>query len=160
MRASLARHHLLPSPTWPEGKSQPHCCGSGATCRPNQNCDNVKCENFLCTINNLKMNNQYTIKIVMRIWMDTFINADFQRITLTSSAQIDTRNPLLIINSNTLTMPVEISRPMKEEVPTGVIVGSVIGGLLVLLALIAALWKELKCFTLSFLFLGIYLDCA
>ncbi|XP_059504546.1 integrin alpha-2 isoform X2 [Stegostoma tigrinum] len=105
------------------------------------NCDNVKCENFLCTINNLKMNNQYTIKIVMRIWLDTFINADFQRITLTSLAQIDTRNPLLIIDSNTLTTPVEISRPMKEEVPIGVIVGSVIGGLLVLLALTTALWK-------------------
>ncbi|XP_072427729.1 integrin alpha-2-like [Chiloscyllium punctatum] len=105
------------------------------------NCENVNCEKFLCIMNNLKMNNQYTIKIVMRIWLKTFINADFQRITLTPSAKIETRNPLFIINANNVTMPVEISKPMKKEVPIGVIVGSVIGGLLVLLALIAVLWK-------------------
>ncbi|XP_043544245.1 integrin alpha-2-like [Chiloscyllium plagiosum] len=107
----------------------------------NLNCENVNCEKFLCIMNNLKMNNQYTIKIAMRIWLKTFINADFQRITLTPSAKIETRNPLFIINANNVTMPVEISKPMKKEVPIGVIVGSVIGGLLVLLALIAVLWK-------------------
>lgn len=32
----------------------------------------------------------------------------------------------------------------KEEVPTGVIIGSIIAGLLLLLALVAGLWKVRK----------------
>ncbi|XP_078406116.1 integrin alpha-2-like isoform X1 [Cetorhinus maximus] len=105
-------------------------------------CENVKCESFVCTINNLDMNKEYVINITTRIWLNTFINADFQSVTLTPSAQIDTRDSLLIIKSNKLTIPVRITKPMEiKVVPVGVIVGSVIGGLLVLLALIGALWK-------------------
>ncbi|XP_078075577.1 integrin alpha-2 [Mustelus asterias] len=106
------------------------------------NCKNAKCESFVCTINNIDMNKQYLINITTRIWLDTFIKADFQSVTLNPSAEIDTRNPLLVIKSNTLTIPIRITKPMeKKVVPVGVIVGSVIGGLLVLLALTGAMWK-------------------
>ncbi|GCB64658.1 hypothetical protein scyTo_0013369 [Scyliorhinus torazame] len=106
------------------------------------NCENVKCESFLCSINNLDMNKEYLINISTRIWLDTFINADSQSVVLTPSAEIKTKDSLLVITSNTLTIPIRITKPVgKKTVPTGVIVGSVIGGLLVLLALIGALWK-------------------
>lgn len=44
-----------------------------------------------------------------------------------------------------LQIPVTITKPHeKAEVPTGVIVGSVIAGILLLLALVAILWKVRK----------------
>uniref|UniRef100_UPI00398ECA68 integrin alpha-2-like isoform X2 n=1 Tax=Pristiophorus japonicus TaxID=55135 RepID=UPI00398ECA68 len=106
------------------------------------NCENADCESFTCTITNLAMSKEYLINITTRIWEGTFINAAMQSVTLTPAAQIDTNKQLLIIKNNTLTIPITLIKPMeKEQVPVGVIVGSVIGGLLVLLALIAALWK-------------------
>ncbi|XP_067841746.1 integrin alpha-2-like isoform X2 [Heptranchias perlo] len=106
------------------------------------NCENSNCESFVCTINNLAMNKEYLINITTRIWEGTFINAALQSLVLKPAAQIDTNKSLLIIKNNTLTIPITLIKPVgKEEVPIGVIVGSVIGGLLVLLALIAGLWK-------------------
>ncbi|XP_051866296.1 integrin alpha-2 isoform X2 [Pristis pectinata] len=106
------------------------------------NCENANCENFVCTMNNLAKNKEYLIYITTRIWEGTFINADFQSIALTPSAQIATNKQLLVIKNDTLTIPITLIKPVeKEKVPIGVIVGSIIGGLLVLLALVAALWK-------------------
>ncbi|XP_067888867.1 integrin alpha-2 isoform X2 [Heterodontus francisci] len=106
------------------------------------NCKNANCESFVCTINNLAKNKEYLITITTRIWEGTFINADLQSVSLTPATQIDTRNPLFVIKNNTLTIPITITKPVeKKQVPVGVIVGSVIAGLLVLLALIGALWK-------------------
>ncbi|XP_078252866.1 integrin alpha-2 isoform X3 [Rhinoraja longicauda] len=106
------------------------------------NCENTICESFVCTINNLAKNEEYLIKITTRIWEGTFMNAIFQSITLSPVAQIEISGQLLIIKNNTLSIPVTLIKPVeKVKVPVGVIVGSVIGGLLVLLALIGALWK-------------------
>ncbi|XP_072108597.1 integrin alpha-2-like isoform X1 [Mobula birostris] len=106
------------------------------------NCENANCENFVCTINNLGKNREYLINITTRIWEGTFISASFQSLSLTPSAQIATDKQLLVIKNNTLTIPVTLIKPVeKKDVPTTVIVGSIIGGLLVLLALVAALWK-------------------
>ncbi|XP_069780425.1 integrin alpha-2-like isoform X2 [Narcine bancroftii] len=106
------------------------------------NCENAICESFVCTMSNLEMNKEYVINITTRIWEGTFINAIFQSIALTPAAQIETNNQLLVIRNNTLTIPVTLIKPVeKVKVPIGIIVGSAIGGLLVLLALIAVLWK-------------------
>lgn len=70
------------------------------------------------------------------------MNAVFQSIILSLAAQIEISGQLLIIKNNTLSIPVTLIKPVgKVKVPVGVIVGSIIGGLLVLLALIGALWK-------------------
>ncbi|XP_055489961.1 integrin alpha-2 [Leucoraja erinacea] len=106
------------------------------------NCENTNCESFDCTINNLAKNKEYLINITTRIWEGTFMNAVFQSIILSLAAQIEISGQLLIIKNNTLSIPVTLIKPVgKVKVPVGVIVGSIIGGLLVLLALIGALWK-------------------
>lgn len=47
-----------------------------------------------------------------------------------------------MIEDNTVTIPLMIMKPdEKAEVPIGVIIGSIIAGILLLLALVAILWK-------------------
>ncbi|MGH0169418.1 UNVERIFIED_CONTAM: hypothetical protein FKN15_033775 [Acipenser sinensis] len=56
---------------------------------------------------------------------------------------MDTSEPeLLIILDKKLPIEITISKPgEKGEVPVGVIAGSIIGGLILLAALVALLWK-------------------
>ncbi|KFV11085.1 Integrin alpha-2, partial [Tauraco erythrolophus] len=67
----------------------------------------------------------------------------FQTLQLSAEAKIDTHNPeLFLIGENTLTIPVTITKPdEKAEIPVGVVIGSILAGLLLLLALVAVLWK-------------------
>ncbi|ELW65711.1 Integrin alpha-2 [Tupaia chinensis] len=69
--------------------------------------------------------------------------SNFQTVQLTAAAEIDTYNPqIYVIEENIVTIPLMIMKPHeKAEVPTGVIVGSIIAGILLLLALVAILWK-------------------
>ncbi|XP_007890393.1 integrin alpha-2 [Callorhinchus milii] len=107
------------------------------------NCETAQCEKFMCSFNNLEQNKQYSINITSRIWSGTFLTASLQSLTLTANAEIQTNQPsLLIIRNSTLTIPITITNPVgKKDIPTGVIVGSTIGGLLLLAVLIAVLWK-------------------
>ncbi|KGL85025.1 Integrin alpha-2, partial [Tinamus guttatus] len=67
----------------------------------------------------------------------------FQTLLLSADAEIDTHNPtLFVIGENSLTIPVTIMKPdEKAEIPVGVVIGSILAGLFLLLALIAVLWK-------------------
>ncbi|KFO88714.1 Integrin alpha-2, partial [Buceros rhinoceros silvestris] len=67
----------------------------------------------------------------------------FQTLQLSAEAKIDTHNSeLFVIGENTLTIPVTIMKPdEKAEIPVGVVIGSILAGLLLLLALVAVLWK-------------------
>ncbi|KFP26164.1 Integrin alpha-2, partial [Colius striatus] len=67
----------------------------------------------------------------------------FQALQLSAEAKINTHNPeLFIIGENTLTIPVTIMKPdEKAEIPVGVVIGSILAGLLLLLILVAVLWK-------------------
>lgn len=70
----------------------------------------------------------------------------FQTVQLTAAAEINTYNPeIYVIEDNTVTIPLMIMKPdEKAEVPIGVIIGSIIAGILLLLALVAILWKVRK----------------
>uniref|UniRef100_H3B0E3 Integrin subunit alpha 2 n=1 Tax=Latimeria chalumnae TaxID=7897 RepID=H3B0E3_LATCH len=106
-------------------------------------CKTAKCEFFKCWFKNLKPEGVYSLNITTRVWNETFAVSSFQSVRLIANAEIDTDKPeLLIITNKRLTIPVTISKPgAKGEVPVGVIIGSIIGGLLLLAALVAALWK-------------------
>ncbi|KAJ6669941.1 hypothetical protein lerEdw1_000490 [Lerista edwardsae] len=71
------------------------------------------------------------------------IASTFQTVQLSASAEIDTHNSnIFVIGDNTLSIPLTVIKPdEKAEVPVGIVIGSVLVGLLLLVALVAALWK-------------------
>ncbi|XP_027952288.1 integrin alpha-2-like, partial [Eumetopias jubatus] len=107
------------------------------------NCRAASCGNVTCWMKDLQVKGEYFLNVSTRIWNGTFAASTFQTVQLSASAEIDTYNPqIYVIEENTVTIPITIMKPHeKAEVPTGVIVGSVIAGILLLLALVAVLWK-------------------
>ncbi|KFQ96783.1 Integrin alpha-2, partial [Nipponia nippon] len=77
------------------------------------------------------------------VFFNLLFQLTFQTLQLSAEAKIDTHNPeLFIIGENTLTIPVTIMKPdEKAEIPVGVVIGSILAGLLLLLVLVAVLWK-------------------
>uniref|UniRef100_A0A8C0G493 Integrin alpha-2 n=1 Tax=Chelonoidis abingdonii TaxID=106734 RepID=A0A8C0G493_CHEAB len=107
------------------------------------NCKNTHCNTITCKLKDLTLKGEYFVNVSTRIWNGTFAASTFQMLQLTAVAEIDTHNPeLFIIGENTLPIPVTIMKPEeKAEVPIGVVIGSILAGLLLLLALVAVLWK-------------------
>uniref|UniRef100_H3DET2 Integrin subunit alpha 2 n=1 Tax=Tetraodon nigroviridis TaxID=99883 RepID=H3DET2_TETNG len=106
-------------------------------------CKNAKCQYLKCILKDIEVNSNYFIKVSTRIWSGTFITATYQSIELTSSISVETTNPdLLLINPKVLPVALTVSKPgEKGDVPVGVIVGSVIAGLLLLALAVGLLWK-------------------
>ncbi|XP_074934473.1 integrin alpha-2 isoform X2 [Phalacrocorax aristotelis] len=107
------------------------------------NCKNVKCSTITCKLEDAILKGEYFVNVSTRIWNGTFAALTFQTLQLSAEAKIDTHNPeLFIIGENTLTIPVTIIKPdEKAEIPVGVVIGSILAGLLLLLVLVAVLWK-------------------
>uniref|UniRef100_A0A3Q3GKU1 Integrin, alpha 2 (CD49B, alpha 2 subunit of VLA-2 receptor), tandem duplicate 2 n=1 Tax=Labrus bergylta TaxID=56723 RepID=A0A3Q3GKU1_9LABR len=106
-------------------------------------CKSAKCEFIKCNLKDAKLNTDYFVKVRTRIWSGTFISASYQTVELTSSVDVETSNPdLVIINLKELPVVLTVSKPgEKGDVPVGVIVGSVIAGLLLLALAVGLLWK-------------------
>uniref|UniRef100_A0A663F2L0 Integrin subunit alpha 2 n=1 Tax=Aquila chrysaetos chrysaetos TaxID=223781 RepID=A0A663F2L0_AQUCH len=111
------------------------------------NCKNVKCSTITCKLEDIILKGEYFVNVSTRIWNGTFAALTFQTLQLSAEAKIDTHNPeLFIIGENTLTIPVTIMKPdEKAEIPVGVVIGSILAGLLLLLVLVAVLWKVSRC---------------
>uniref|UniRef100_A0A4W5M7C6 Integrin subunit alpha 2 n=1 Tax=Hucho hucho TaxID=62062 RepID=A0A4W5M7C6_9TELE len=107
------------------------------------NCKTAKCQPMKCVLKDMGMMSDFFVNVTTRIWNGTFAASSFQSTVLTVSTEIETSQPeLLVISHKHLTVGVTISKPgVKGEVPVGVIVGSVIGGLLLLALAIGLLWK-------------------
>ncbi|XP_041103061.1 integrin alpha-2 [Polyodon spathula] len=106
-------------------------------------CNTATCQHIKCWFKDLEPRSNYLLNITTRIWNGSFTTSTFQSIKLTASVEMDTSEPeLLIILDKKLPVEITISKPVeKGEVPVGVIVGSIIGGLILLAALVALLWK-------------------
>ncbi|XP_030623767.1 LOW QUALITY PROTEIN: integrin alpha-2 [Chanos chanos] len=107
------------------------------------NCETAVCQQMKCTLKGLETKSDYFVNVTAWIWNGTFASADFQSVLLTVNAMVETSQPdLLLIKHNNQQVVVTISDPRaKRDVPIGIIVGSVIGGLLLLAAAVAVLWK-------------------
>ncbi|XP_074062134.1 integrin alpha-2 isoform X2 [Macrotis lagotis] len=107
------------------------------------NCETTSCSKVLCHLRELKMKEEYFVNVTTRIWNGTFAVSHFQTIQLVATAKVDVIDPqLYIIEENTVMIPLTIMKPdEKAEIPIGVIIGSIIAGLLLLLVLTSVLWK-------------------
>ncbi|XP_019743363.1 integrin alpha-2 [Hippocampus comes] len=106
-------------------------------------CESAKCERIKCLLKDADVTSDYYVKVKTRIWSGTFITAAYQTTELTSTVEIESSNPdLFILRFKELPVVVTVSKPgATGDVPVGVIVGSVIGGLVLLGLAVALLWK-------------------
>uniref|UniRef100_A0A8C5KYY6 Integrin alpha-2 n=1 Tax=Jaculus jaculus TaxID=51337 RepID=A0A8C5KYY6_JACJA len=107
------------------------------------NCETASCGNVTCWLTDVHMKGEYVINVTTRIWNGTFAASTFQTVQLTVAAEIGTHNPqIYVIEDNSVTIPLMVMKPSeKAEVPTGVIVASALAGILLLLCVVAGLWK-------------------
>uniref|UniRef100_A0A8C1WCZ3 Integrin subunit alpha 2 n=1 Tax=Cyprinus carpio TaxID=7962 RepID=A0A8C1WCZ3_CYPCA len=107
------------------------------------NCKTAKCRLVQCVLKGLQEKSDYWVNVTTNIWSGTFALADFLYTVLSVRADIETSQPeLLLIEQKYLQVEVKVSKPgAKGDVPVGAIIGSVIGGLLLLALAVALLWK-------------------
>nr|XP_019954569.1 PREDICTED: integrin alpha-2 [Paralichthys olivaceus] len=106
-------------------------------------CKTAKCENIKCILKDTQVKSDYFVMVKTRIWRGTFNMATYQTIKLISGVALETSNPdLVIIGVKDLKVELTVSKPGETaDVPVGVIVGSVIGGLALLALAVGLLWK-------------------
>ncbi|KAJ8263058.1 hypothetical protein COCON_G00155150 [Conger conger] len=106
-------------------------------------CKTATCSSLKCVLKDMEIKSNYVINVTTRIWNGTFASSTFQSINLTVSAAIETSQPeLLVIANNTLPVKITVTNPREiGDLPIGVIIGSVLGGLILLAAAVLLLWK-------------------
>uniref|UniRef100_A0A672L2T6 Integrin subunit alpha 2 n=1 Tax=Sinocyclocheilus grahami TaxID=75366 RepID=A0A672L2T6_SINGR len=89
-----------------------------------KNCNAAKCETMTCVLNNLEMKTNYFVNITTRLWNGTFAFVSI-KITVSKERAIG-------------------------DIPISIIIGSVIGGLLLLAVAMLILWKVCAlCFSMN-----------
>ncbi|XP_063049895.1 integrin alpha-2-like [Engraulis encrasicolus] len=109
----------------------------------NLDCKSAKCSVIKCVMKDMTEKSNFFVNITARIWNGTFASSTFQTLELRLATEIETSQPdLLIIGLKEAMVDVTISKPGETaDVPVGVIVGSVIGGLLLFALVVGLLWK-------------------
>uniref|UniRef100_A0A8C2FYQ6 VWFA domain-containing protein n=1 Tax=Cyprinus carpio TaxID=7962 RepID=A0A8C2FYQ6_CYPCA len=107
------------------------------------NCKTATCRSIQCVLKDLELKNDYYVNVTTNIWSGTFAMADFLYTVLSVRTEIETSQPeLLFIEKKHLQVRVQVSKSgAKGDVPVGVIIGSVIGGLMLLALAVTLLWK-------------------
>nr|XP_055064960.1 integrin alpha-2 [Misgurnus anguillicaudatus] len=107
------------------------------------NCQAVKCKPITCRLKDLEIKSNYFVNITVRLWNGTFAFADFQTVSLAGDAVIKTSQPdLIVITHNKQQIRITVSKEgASGDIPIGIIIGSVIGGLLLLALVTVILWK-------------------
>uniref|UniRef100_A0A8C6SAP5 Integrin, alpha 2 (CD49B, alpha 2 subunit of VLA-2 receptor), tandem duplicate 2 n=1 Tax=Neogobius melanostomus TaxID=47308 RepID=A0A8C6SAP5_9GOBI len=106
-------------------------------------CKTAKCQQIKCIIKDAQALSDNYIRVNTRIWNGTFITATYQTVELTANVNVETANPdLLIIGLKELPVVLTVNKPgEKGEVPVGVIIGSIFGGIALLALAVGLLWK-------------------
>uniref|UniRef100_A0A8C2G0R6 VWFA domain-containing protein n=1 Tax=Cyprinus carpio TaxID=7962 RepID=A0A8C2G0R6_CYPCA len=107
------------------------------------NCKTATCRSIQCVLKDLELKNDYYVNVTTNIWSGTFAMADFLYTVLSVRTEIETSQPeLLFIEKKHLQVEIIfLNSGAKGDVPVGVIIGSVIGGLMLLALAVTLLWK-------------------
>uniref|UniRef100_A0A9J7YUY5 Integrin subunit alpha 2 n=1 Tax=Cyprinus carpio carpio TaxID=630221 RepID=A0A9J7YUY5_CYPCA len=106
-------------------------------------CKAAKCETMTCVLKDLEMKTNYFVNITTRIWNGTFAFADFQTVLVAGSSEIQTPQPdLIVVTHKQQQIKITVSKQGAiGDIPIGIIIGSVIGGLLLWALATVILWK-------------------
>ncbi|XP_048114206.1 integrin alpha-2-like [Alosa alosa] len=105
-------------------------------------CNTSQCQTVTCVLKDTVIKSHYFVNVTTRIWNSTFALASFQALSLSVSADIETDIPdLLVITDKHCKVKVTIIKSGgKGDIPFVIIVGSVLGGLLLLVIVTSTLW--------------------
>ncbi|XP_029433500.1 integrin alpha-1 isoform X2 [Rhinatrema bivittatum] len=104
-------------------------------------CSIYDCASFYCTVD---PSNMTRVNVSLRIWKQTFIQANIQSLNLIVNAILQSENSLIELSNENqkIETMIKISKELHPaQVPLWVILLSVFAGLLILALLVLALWK-------------------
>uniref|UniRef100_I3KA01 Integrin subunit alpha 2 n=1 Tax=Oreochromis niloticus TaxID=8128 RepID=I3KA01_ORENI len=105
----------------------------------------ANCESIKCILKDTKVKSTYFVNVKTRIWNSTFISVNI------FISILENRQGNDVSCSLALQLGLRVSKPGETaDVPVGVIVGSVIAGLLLLALAVALLWKVCFCLFVCF----------
>ncbi|XP_063065775.1 integrin alpha-2-like [Engraulis encrasicolus] len=109
---------------------------------PTLDCNTSECQSLTCVLRNVSTKSHYSVNVTTRIWNSTFALASFKAVSVSVSAHIESDKPdLLLITDPRHEVTVTVFKSgRKAGVPFFVIVGSVLGGLLLLAIVTSTMW--------------------
>ncbi|XP_007908210.2 integrin alpha-11a [Callorhinchus milii] len=105
---------------------------------------NAKCTSLLCEVADLGASEMYSIHIFGRLQMDSLTALKFRSLLLVTTASLEIKEPRPMFireDRRSRHIALRITGQYESEVPLWIIIGSLLGGLLLLALLILALWK-------------------
>ncbi|XP_028830342.1 integrin alpha-2 [Denticeps clupeoides] len=106
-------------------------------------CKTSTCHTMKCVLKDLGIKREYVVNVTTRLWTGTFASSTFQMVSLIVETNMESNNPdLIMIAHKHFKNEITVSKPGEVgDIPMGVIIGSVLGGLLLLAIAVATLWK-------------------
>ncbi|KAJ1081209.1 hypothetical protein NDU88_001392 [Pleurodeles waltl] len=108
------------------------------------NCSNTWCEIVQCRLHSLERNTEISLKVLRVIHNDFFAKAKFKSVLIVSTFMLDANeNSMLFLEESThrREMILEVILPKRIPLSLWILIGSIIGGLLLLALIIFILWK-------------------
>ncbi|XP_078283541.1 integrin alpha-11-like [Rhinoraja longicauda] len=105
---------------------------------------NAKCTLIMCEVKNFKSNEEYIIHVSGRLLTDSLLTLRFGSLFLVTTATLDIQEPKAMFvkeEGRIRHITLHMTKQWESEVPLWVIIGSSLGGLLLLALLTLALWK-------------------
>ncbi|XP_062922221.1 integrin alpha-11a isoform X2 [Mobula hypostoma] len=108
------------------------------------NASNANCALLMCEVKNFKTNEEYTIQLSGRLLTDSLMSLRFGSLFLVTTATLDIQEPKVMFVKEAgriRHITLHMTKQWESEVPLWIIIGSSLGGLLLLALLTLALWK-------------------
>uniref|UniRef100_S4R5P8 Uncharacterized protein n=1 Tax=Petromyzon marinus TaxID=7757 RepID=S4R5P8_PETMA len=106
------------------------------------NCATGRCHRVACVVETLEVGQEELIHVKGWLWTPSLTVMKFKSLKLNTTAELQlNRSQLILMKEAQVLIVMEITKERGSSVPLWIIIGSVLGGLLLLALLIYMLWK-------------------
>uniref|UniRef100_UPI00358F42D3 integrin alpha-11-like n=1 Tax=Myxine glutinosa TaxID=7769 RepID=UPI00358F42D3 len=106
-------------------------------------CESTHCHSVECSLGQLGVHSALYLTFTGHLWSPSFHQMNFKRLKLNSSAELKLLSPLLVLKEVNWRryVSIDVTKERWTSVPLWIILGSILGGLLLLALLTCILWK-------------------